>query len=101
MPNVVETLVVELDGRVAKLESVLTQGKGKLDDFQRHAERTGVGAAKGGDAIAERYARGGREISLVGESLARSGEAAGGHVKKLLAVGGDVVGMFGPQGALI
>lgn len=97
MSAVVQSLLVELDAKTAKLDAALQQTKLKLASLSAASTQTGaVGAEMG-----VRFERGALRAAGALESMARSGSVAGGAAKTLLATGSEMAFMFGPGGALI
>lgn len=85
-----------------KISSVAVQFEATGLENVREAFRQIEGQAKGHSSnIASHYGRAARHIAIVGDEAVRAGEIGGSGMRKLLTVGGDIAGMFGPEGMII
>src|SRR5690349_19929701 len=86
-----------MDARTAKLDAALVQVKAKLGDLQRSATATSAA----GNEMGNKYAAGALRAAGALETMARSGEVAGGATKALVGNVSQLAFAFGPQGALV
>jgi hypothetical protein len=99
-PQVVDTLMVEMDGRTIALEAKIAQMEKRLEQFQGKAVQSGEATGRVAGTIGDKYAHAARQIASAGESAVRSGDLAGASGKQMLAQGANMLTMFGATGAI-
>lgn len=72
-----------------------------LDKVRAALRTLETDATRNSANVARHYGRAARNISIVGEEAVRAGEIGGSGIRKLLVIGGEVAGMFGPTGLVI
>lgn len=98
--QVVETLMVELDGRTIQLEAKIAQMEARLKQFEGRATQASAAPAAAAANLGQRYANAGRAIAMAGEQAARTGKLAGEAGRQMLSQGANMALFFGPAGAI-
>jgi uncharacterized membrane-anchored protein YhcB (DUF1043 family) len=101
MTKVIESLLIEVDGRTDKLRSELQRGEREVARFGQSVTNSSQTSARAADQVAGKYGSAARQIASATEQMARSGQVAGDAAKQVLATGAEIALGFGPQGAIV
>ncbi len=97
MATAVQSLLVEMDARTAKLDAALAAVTQRINAVKQSTEATSTAGAQ----LGGKYAAGALRAAGALETMARSGEVAGGSAKTLLSTVSNIAFSFGAGGALV